>query len=195
MIDPNTSTAIWKLRMVVTNITTGQELHAPRENHAPNANEVLAGLVGLNVTRMSLLEIDKLEKNSLKVNRQRSLAAEGLERSLARIAGCTSVFATMPVMDCDGVAFKQETPPVEIGGANFEGNQRVTDEKYPTTLNKVEAAQARNPTGTQRITEQTAPLVGKEGEHTLPRLPTPGRPEPVIPTPREPPDSEGHVVV
>ncbi len=53
--------------------------------------------------------------NTLQVKRQWSLAAEGLKRSRARIAGCHSVFATMPLMDMDGVRFASEIPPVEIG--------------------------------------------------------------------------------
>ncbi len=100
------------------------------------------------------------------------------------------MFATMPVMDSDGILFPTEKIPVEEGGADFEGNEKQTEERLPNTLSEATDVQNRNPTGTVVPTDQTAPLVGVEGEHTLPRPPTMSRPEPAVAAPREPPDRE-----
>ncbi len=177
--------------LIVTNLNPGSdELYGPSAAHAPNKDEITSGVVELSVTRVSAMEICVLKKNHLKVLRQRSLAAEDLERARARIAGCESMFATMPVMDTDGILFPTEKVPVEEGGANFEGNERITVERAPAAVHFVEADQLRNPTGTTVTTDTLGTLAGSEQEHKLPRMPPVGRGEPHIEAPREPPDRE-----
>eukprot|EP01084_Bolivina_argentea_P260885 440707_1 len=99
-----------------------------------------------------------------------------------------SMFATMPVMDSVGIAFANDPVPIERGGADFGGNQRVEEELPPTKLGTVTSVLGRNPTGQMTSTDTLAPITGVEGEHTVPRLPQPGRQEP------PPPDREGYTI-
>lgn len=129
--------------MVVYHSVVRDDMYSNNQLHAPTAAEIKSGTVTINVSKLASLGIGKLANNPKVVLKQRSLAAEALERARQMIAGVPSAMGMMAVVDGDGQKIVSPLPNT----VNFDGDDNR--EPDPSVRGLTSAAGDINPSASQ----------------------------------------------